>query len=223
MPLLDNVLSLIAPHDCLVCGREGSLLCNWCAPDAFPPVPSRCYRCQRLTSDYATCPNCRRYTALKHVWVVTQYESTAEELLHKYKFERARAGAVNIAEALNNTLPYIKDALIVPVPTATSRVRQRGYDQVALLAREIGRRRQLAWLRAVTRLTQSRQVGANRQKRRSQLQNAFLVTKPVQVKGAQVLLVDDVLTTGATLEMVAEVLNHAGAKSIDAVVFAQKQ
>lgn len=224
MPLLDNLLALIAPHDCLVCGQEGALICKWCAPDAFMPVPSRCYRCKRLTTDYATCSNCRRQTSLKHVWIATDYQEIAQQLLHKYKFERAQAGVSSIGTALENVLPHLApDILIIPVPTATSRVRQRGYDQVGLLARYLARQRQLVWTRAVTRLTQSRQVGSGRQQRLTQLQNAFLVTKPKIIEGAHILLVDDVVTTGATLEAVSRVLKQAGAKTIDAVVFAQKQ
>ena len=224
MPLLDCLLALIAPHDCLVCGAEGSLLCLWCTPDAFPALPSRCYRCKRLTSDFALCDRCKRQTPLRHVWVCTDYDHTAKALLLHYKFGRAQAAATNVAAALDETLPYLPPkTLLVPVPTATSRVRQRGYDQAVLLARQLAQRRHLNCVRAVTHLSQSRQVGANRNQRLAQLKDVFVVTKPGLIKGMEVLVVDDVVTTGATLEAMARVLKQAGAKSVQAVAFAQKQ
>lgn len=224
MPLLDTLLSVVAPHSCLGCQIEGGLLCRWCAPDAFPALPSRCYRCHKSTQDSATCKQCRSQSKLKHVWVVTDYDFIAKQLLHKYKFERAQAAAAIIAAAMSDRLPYVADkVLIVPVPTATVRIRQRGYDHAALLAQSLARSQNRQWSRAVTRLTQSRQVGASRRQRMHQLQGAFEVTQPQLVRGADILIVDDVITTGATLEAVSTMLKQAGAKTITAVIFAQKQ
>ena len=224
MPLLDSVLSILAPHTCLVCNTEGSLLCPWCADAALLPIPSRCYRCARLTSDYAVCEKCKPKTTLRHVWIRTDYDGVAKQLLHDYKFARAQAGASAIVLALSDVLPHLPTGtLIVPVPTATVRVRERGYDHALLVARQLAHLKKLDYDRAVTRLTQSRQVGANRALRLTQLEHAFLVAHPRLVKGADVLLVDDVLTTGATLETMARLLKRAGARTVNAVVFAQKQ
>lgn len=224
MPFLDLVLSVVAPHDCLSCGAEGKLICAWCAPDAFPDLPSRCYRCKCITIDFAVCDSCRRKSPLKNVWVRTDYENTAKQLINLYKFERVRSAFKPISGAMEEILPFLSsDTLIVPVPTATSRVRQRGYDQSVLLARSLAGIRSLMWVRAVTRLSQSRQVGANRKQRLNQLKGAFMVTKPNLVKNANILIVDDVVTTGATIEAVATVLKQAEAKSISAITFAQKQ
>ncbi len=154
----------------------------------------------------------------------TTYEGAAKDLLHIYKFERAPVGTFPIARAMCEVLPYLPaHTLVIPVPTATSRIRERGYDHAALLARGIAKERGWMWDRAVTRLSQSRQVGANRQQRHAQLKDAFAVSKPALINGADVLVVDDVVTTGSTLEAVARALKQAGAKSINAVVFAQKQ
>lgn len=199
-------------------------MCVWCRLDALPNLPSRCFRCKRITHDFAVCDRDRKQTRLKHVWVRTDYANYAKLLLHHYKYERARAAAGVIAEAMDEALPYLPSStIVIPVPTATSRVRQRGYDQADLLARGVARTRHFMWVRAVTRLSQSQQVGASRQKRLAQLQGNFLVVKPELVRGRDVLLVDDVVTTGATLEAVAQTLRQAGAKSVMAIVFAQKQ
>lgn len=223
MPLLDNLLSVIAPHNCLVCGVEGQLVCRLCAFDAFPQLPSRCYRCKALTSDYAVCDNCRTNTSLKRVWIKTSYENTAKDLIHFFKFERARSATSVIVESLDEFLPYfVEQILVVPVPTATERIRQRGYDQAALLAKALAERRNLEYLPALARLTHTRQVGASRKQRFEQLQLAFSVTKSQAIKDREILLIDDVITTGATLETLARLLKKAGAKSVMAATFAQK-
>jgi ComF family protein len=112
------------------------------------------------------------------------------------------------------------DAVLVPVPTATSRVRARGYDQSKLLARAVARRQSLPVLNCLARHGQTHQVGATRQQRLSQLSTAFRVIRPARLAGRHVILVDDVTTTGATLELAAQKLLAAGARRVDAVTFA---
>lgn len=223
MRVLEHIIGLVAPHNCVGCGAEGSLLCAWCLPDAFTAPPSRCYRCQAQTQDSAVCASCRPQACLKHVWVATEYVGSSKELLRVLKFARARAAADIIAAALFDSIPYLApQTILVHVPAATSRVRKRGYDQSRLIARLLSRKTGLRHLGLLTRHGQSRQVGARREKRLSQIENAFSVPRKYLVKDAHILLIDDVLTTGATLQAAAKALKTAGAKTVDAAVFAQK-
>lgn len=100
-------------------------------------------------------------------------------------------------------------------------MRERGYDQAKLLARKLAREARLPYADCLARSGQAHQVGSNRSQRLSQLSDAFRITKPRTVQNAYILLVDDVLTTGATLEAAAKVLHATGASSVDAVVFAR--
>lgn len=221
MPLLDTFLSVIAPHDCLRCGREGSLLCHGCQSDWLQALPSRCYSCHRLTLSSKVCPGCFHKTALRAVYVSGQYDEAAKSLVHKLKFGRARAAAEIMAAIMSTSLPQDFEGMVLAVPTASSRRRQRGYDQAVLLARSLARKRALPMSAVLKRRGQSRQVGQKRQQRLKQLQEAFYVTKASEVVGRRVLLVDDVLTTGATLEAAASTLKAAGARRVEAIVFAQ--
>lgn len=224
MPLVDTFLSVLAPHMCINCGREGKLICEGCFSDAFTAIPSRCFRCKRITIDFEVCDKCKNSSRPKHVWVSTYYETNAKKLLHYYKFDRARSAVQIISEAMIEVLPYLSNGtLVVSVPTATSRVRQRGYDQSLLIGNYISGKRKYDQTVAVSHLFQSRQVGANRQKRLAQLKNSFVVTKPERLKGREVLIIDDVVTTGATIEAMTSVLKKAGAKTVNALIFAQKQ
>lgn len=223
MNIIDALLAAVAPHDCMGCGAEGTLLCRPCRMERFSPLPSKCYRCRALTSEYAVCGPCRPKTPLKHVWMATEYKGFAKDVVHRLKFERAGAAAVPLAEAIADILPFFeKSLLVVPVPTASSRVRQRGYDQAVLLAKQIARKKRLRYSSVLRRSGQARQVGATRSERLRQLEGAFYVPAPQKVTGAEVLLVDDIATTGASLEAAARTLKQAGAQKVYGAVFAHK-
>ncbi len=222
MSALDTLLSIVAPHECVGCGSEGSILCFNCINSITSP-PDRCYRCHKVSTDSAVCQTCRRSSNLKHVWVVADYENEAKAVIQKFKFERAYAAASVIAGLMSEALPFLADHLVVAVPTASVRVRERGYDQSRLIAKRIATAKDLQYAPLLARGLQSRQVGASRRQRIEQMRNMFRVTSPKLAEGRRVLLVDDVSTTGATIEAAAKTLKNAGVQTVDAVIFAQKQ
>lgn len=224
MFITERLISIIAPHLCLNCGAEGSVLCNWCKFDAITPLPPRCYNCRAITIDSRVCPKCKPNSRLQHVWVATEYEGVAKELTKLFKFDRAQGAAQVIGQAMADVMPYLDSSstLLVPIPTATSRIRQRGYDHTLLLAKAISRYKRLPFQPLLIRLGQSRQVGAKRDQRRTQLAGSFIVKNPLLIRGKEIVLVDDIVTSGGTLEAAAAEMKKAGAKSVSAVVFAQK-
>jgi ComF family protein len=204
MSLIDRIIGAVVPHDCLGCGVEGGLLCSGCA-DKLPGVPPLA----TLNGD------------LRLIQAVTPYKGLAKDLLWKLKSGGAQAAATVMARQMRRLLETDRNLLVMPVPTATSRVRQRGYDQAKLLARELAKQARLPYADCLARLGQSHQVGANREQRRQQLGEAFWVRHHGLVRRARILLIDDVTTTGATLEAAAKALKAAGASDIQAIVFAQ--
>lgn len=223
MFVIERIISALAPHECLVCNQEGSLLCGFCADDVFGQMPSRCYKCYKQTKDNLVCVTCKRSSRLKHVWVACEYDGTAKELVRLYKFQRAQAAGKLLAHALHQTIPYLPGSVIVPVPTASSRRRQRGYDHTKIVATQLSSLAKLETANVLVRLGQSRQVGSKRSSRIMQMKNAFRVVNEHQLTSKHVILVDDIVTTGATLEEAAGILKKAGAKSVSAAVFAQSQ
>lgn len=220
--LIENTLALIAPHRCLICRMEGSLLCPACQETSLVSIPSRCYRCHAMTRQSAVCKSCKSSVKIGHVWVAAQYENASKEILRRLKFERARAGALPVASAVESVLPHLPENIMVcHIPTANNRVRRRGYDQAEEIAKELCRIRDWQNKKLFIRTGSSRQVGADRQERFKHLEKALRLHKKVDVKGKHILLVDDVTTTGATVEAAAKVLKRAGAKTVDAAVFAQ--
>ncbi len=144
-----------------------------------------------------------------------------KKLSNFLKFKRAKAAGGVIARHMDNRLPYLPPQVIVsPVPTANGRVRMRGYDQSVLIARQFAHKRGLVYRQTLRRVSATRQVGANRRERFRHLENAFEVRKSATLAGKQILLIDDVLTTGATLEAAAKTLAAHKVARIDAAVFA---
>lgn len=221
MSVVERLVGLLAPHDCIGCGSEGRLACDDCAQTYIRRVPSRCFHCHRLTANFASCNGCRRTGSLSNVTVFAIYEGLARELIWRLKFSGARAAAGEAA-CLMRLMVTQDDVCIVPVPTATSRVRRRGYDQAKLLAKVLARETGNRYIDCLRRSGQSHQVGASRGERLVQLNGAFRVTSRVlTMRASNILLVDDVATTGATLEAAAAALRAAGCRKPQALVFAQ--
>jgi ComF family protein len=142
--------------------------------------------------------------------------------VHELKFSFAKDAARKIAEELQTVLPLLDaETVIVHVPAASSHVRRRGFDQSALIARELSYLTGLPHVHVLARLGQQRQVGASSKIRQQQMKHAFRSIAGSVVTEVPVLLIDDVLTTGSTLEAAALTLRRAGAKTVSAVTFAQ--
>lgn len=219
--LIDSIFSSLAPHYCLGCDAIGAILCDSCL-DLISELQPCCYRCRKLSPNWQTCTKCRRVSPLDSVAVVTHYEGVAEALLHKLKFNRVNAAALPIARAILK-ITEITGVLLVPVPTATSRVRVRGYDQSQLIAQQLERLSDNHTLNLLQRIGQHRQTGSPRKVRLTQLERAFEVVAPKQNVYPEVLLIDDVVTTGSTLEAAARELKKTGVKRVHAVVFARAE
>ena len=220
MSLLDRLIASIAPYDCLSCGKEGALLCFMCA-NLFNTLPERCYRCRKLSANFTTCHSCRHASNIRQLNVYTDYDFIAKQLIQRLKYSGAQSVSKIAVDLMASILTARQEAVLVPVPTASSRARQRGYDQAKLLAKQLANRTSTTYSDCLARSGNARQVGASRRLRMSQLKSAFRVKQRYTVKDRHFILIDDVLTTGATLEAAAKCLKSAGAKRIDAIVFAQ--
>jgi ComF family protein len=210
--MIEHIIGLIAPHTCLGCGKEGSLLCAECRE--LPPIQQmRCSQCGRRKCSACLAP-------AEHLYVVTIYDGLAKELIHQLKFGRARAAADAIAVLMHERLPdFAPGTVITFVPTAPKRVRVRGYDQAARIAKRLAALRGLQSAPLLTRVNNDRQVGRDRGVRREQARNAFAANDAAPTP-RRVLLIDDVITTGATAQSAAQTLHTAGATHVTVAAFA---
>ena len=154
-------------------------------------------------------------------------EGAAREAVHRLKYGNLRAIAPLLGGLLADFLTErgISGDILVPVPLHHRRERQRGYNQATLLARHAGERLGLpveADALSRRRDTPSQTRRSQAEDRRANVQGSFHCPRPEMVKGLDVLLVDDVCTTGATLEACAVALKDAGAASVTGVTLARE-
>jgi ComF family protein len=225
MSVLESVIGWLAPPQCVSCGTEGTALCGSCGKE-LDNFGQRCWRCHRLSPASHTCETCRYSGSPAHVYIRTNHEGLARDLLSVYKFGQLRAASNTIAglmvEALLSSNTYPPDYIILPIPTATSRVRERGFDHTALLAKHIGYQLQMPYTQVLRRTGHTRQLGARREERLTQLADSISVKNSRPVRGRHVLLIDDVITTGGTIIAATKALRLAGAASVDALLFAKR-
>ena len=217
----EQLVTMLTQESCSICGYAYGPLCKSCFDEMASDQISRCYICNKLTRQYRVCTSC--HSSLRRVWWVGPYDDTLKPVIASIKLGRKRRGARQIGEYLGDLLPYLpEDTIVVPVPTAPSRVRRRGFDQAVLLAKHFAARRNLPYAELLRRVSSADQIGKRRAERIRQMQHSFaLKTVKQSMSSASVLLVDDVLTTGATLESAARLLRSAGVAHVDAVVVAR--
>lgn len=177
-----------------------------------------------LRSVHDECPNCvRRPPAFHRARAAALYLPATAGLnalaaaVHALKYRGRRRVATALGSLLAARYPYDPDVLLVPVPLHVTRLRSRGYNQALLLARTLGRSRDLeVAARTLVRLRDThQQPGLSATARRRNLRGAFAVREPATIAGRHVVLVDDVLTTGATADACAFMLRTAGAARVE--------
>ena len=236
--LVKCILHFLFPRTCFACGcdlpRDACVfLCDSCQKGIKPTGPLICRRCGvTLKSGGAHCYNCRGGKAKTYKCSVIRssfaFNASSRGLVHALKYggadylarEMGKRMAVNFCK-----YPELAAAeIVMPVPLFSSRLRQRGYNQSALLARAFAKETGLCVDETSlvrTRNTRS-QTKLGWKDRLENMTGAFLCRKPKDVKGKVILLVDDVATTGATLEGCAAALKAAGAKKVFAYTFARE-
>jgi len=227
MSLFEQAIGWISPPQCIGCSAEGSVLCSHCRDANVVQYGERCGYCNILSPNSKTCLNCRRKGLPSHISITTTYDGLIRKLVRDYKFGHQRFVSDELAKLMVDTFvslaPQITtEHLIVPIPTATKRVRERGFDHAALLAKHIAQKLNLPYANLLGRIGQSSQVGADRSRRQSQTAGEYYVRAPGAVAGRRILVVDDVMTTGATLRAATNMLRTTGAKTVDALVLAKK-
>lgn len=221
MELIDKLFSIFAPYSCVVCGEDGAIACEGCLISELVTVPGGCMGCKRLSRGYETCSKCIASFPLSALWVACEYSPLAKTLVSAYKYNSQRAASDIFAGRMLEVCPRV-ECVVTCIPTAPSRIRQRGFDHTARIAKKIAIKRQLPYYNMLRRMKKSHQVGSGREKRIKQTEGLFAMRNSIDIRGKDVLLVDDVVTTGASLSAAAKELKKAGAKNVYGLVFARK-
>ncbi len=228
------VLDFLFPPVCPVCSesvtRHGAM-CHNCFSKIRWISDPKCSKCGYpfpanidRNAKRLLCPDCLvNKSKIDWMRAATVYDDGSKGIILPFK----HAGKINFKGMISNSMvgllkecPHEID-IIVPVPLANARLRQRGYNQSAIIGSEISKMTGIKMdVRTVSRTKWTHDMGHLKAKeRKKNISGAFRVNK--DLKGKNVLLIDDVRTTGATLEELAKVLKKAGVKTVSGLVFAR--
>ena len=211
---MPSLFDLIAPHSCRGCNRTGSPLCECCKNYIIKHHQNVCPNCETKNS-HGFCQKC---PDLPPIFTVDRRQTPIGSLIEDYKFYSNRALSRPLAEILNQILPEIKDnVVIVPLPTNTKHIRERGLDHTLLLAKKLAKLRgkNYSVQKLLLRAHNTTQVGTNKKQRLSQAKHAYFLNPKISINSDNTyILLDDVWTTGASIRSALKKLRRAGASKI---------
>jgi ComF family protein len=233
--MLRALLGLLYPPHCVACGADirssEAMLCGHCLGRLELVGEHACSRCGSPVGDHTgteSCPQCEgRELGFSRAAAACRYGGLARDLILEFKYGRrtilSRALASLMVEcALKRGFLDRADA-VVAVPLHERKLRHRGFNQADALAERISSRSGRPQLRnALVRVEDTRaQTGLDRESRLANVNGAFAVRDDSSIRGAHILLVDDVMTTGSTLSECAAALRRAGAAEVTVLVAAR--
>lgn len=210
--MFDTIISFIAPHACVSCGRPGSLLCAVCLSDEIEGRQEICISCGMVTVS-GICSRCMAEWGVERAFIFGERTDILKTLIDEYKYSHKRAAAKDLARLMASLLPYDNGSVLIPLPTIAKHIRQRGYDHMVLLARRAARLRSLHYAPLLIRRSDSVQHGATKRERLEQAKVAFKVRGSLDPAKTYIIF-DDITTTGASLKAAVHELRTAGARYI---------
>jgi len=220
-------LDLLFPQWCVGCGKEGDFICSSCRRSLPQIIPPLCPRCGKPQPSGILCPSCVGWGArIDGIRSPFRFDGVMRQAIHQLKYRNLRALAAPLARLLNDYLDTnpVPVEVLVPVPLHQKRLRERGYNQSSLLAQELGKLTKLpvvddCLIRQRHAPPQARTSTVD--ERRSNVADAF-TCRDHRLGDRQVLLIDDVSTSGATLDACAAALKAVGATSVWGLVLARE-
>ncbi len=228
------LLNIFFPKSCLGCKQPDTYLCRDCFNKILPASNHTCFFCEELTGGGRICLKCKKTNYLDRVIAATEYKNPlVKNLIRAFKYHYVRELTEPLSllmiNAIQNNLKVSADSdklfLVIPVPLAGSRLRYRGFNQANLLAEKISQYFHLpivknALKRKISYLPQAKITST--EKRKANIKNCFDPDKEISsVENKIILLIDDVITTGATLNEAAKILKQNKAKEIWGITIAK--
>jgi len=231
--LTDSLIAVLLAPACAACSRPldeptAGSVCRTCWDAVVPITPPVCEACgdpipswRRISVECTRCPRCRRRgSSIARARAIGTYDGALRAVVHALKYDGRRSLARPLAALLERHGCDVLDGadLVVPVPLHRTRRRARGFNQAAEIARHLPLPMSLA-LRRVRATPSQTDLPAAR--RHANVRGAFAVRRRAGLRGAVVVLIDDVSTTGATLDACARALLLGGAREVRALTAAR--
>ncbi len=212
------LINQVFPSECVHCHQEGSWLCSACDQAAIQIHSPTCPLCHRLSPHGRTCARCRMTGGLNGARSIWHYDGPITSLVRRFKYEGITSSQDIVIPhflKLLRELPLpTKEALVTSVPSTPQKLVERGFNQSEILAQALSAQANLPYQTFLTRADHG--VSQTKLSRKERLANAatqYSLAKPVPAN-ATIIVIDDVLTTGATLNSCALRLHEGGARHV---------
>lgn len=232
--VLKKALNLLYPTDCATCGKTLEIrqidgICVSCRKELQTITPPFCQTCGRgIPEGLKTCADCKHETFhFERAYACFEYKGKVKILLHTYKFKKRSHLKKVLGDTLssfaNKYVPLQNFDLIVPVPLNRSTLLKRGFNQSELLGKNLSNHSRIRFNSKVLKKTKPAhpQSLLTKLERKKNIQNAFLARPSKKIQNKNILLVDDILTTGQTASECARVLKKAGASRVSVLALAR--
>ena len=235
------LLDVLFPIECIGCGKEDVWLCQQCFTAIKLKEIDSCPVCKKISNFGRTDEWCREQTSLDGMIVAASFnDKLLQDVIHKYKYNFIKELATPLSEILINkiikldnkedkpnwaSLLFSSDLILLPIPLHKKRLRWRDFNQAEMLSKKLAANFHLNHQPHILKRKRytAAQIELKREQRLDNIKNAFQVTKEWQdkLKNGKILLVDDVTTTGATLNECARTLKERGVREVWGLVLAR--
>jgi len=213
-------LDYLFPKECGRCHHEGEYLCSSCFSQIEYLPKNYCFLCNRPIGEYGICQNCQKSSGIDSIIIATKYNNFVGQLVEKLKYQFIEELSLILAKILNKQIEnwnfsrWLEDFVIIPIPLHEKRFIERGFNQAELIAKSLRMpynnlvRTDLLRRQKYT----DQQAKLDRLRRFENVGNAFMATEghlPTKV-----ILLDDVLTTGATFISATRTLKERGVETV---------
>ncbi len=203
---------------------DDKYLCKNCQNQIEIVGTRTCIRCGKITKLGQYCSGCRPDMRLRGIIYLSSYDGPVKELIHWFKYDKMLGIGQVLFEIIINNLPeslFDKFDLITSVPLHWEKKLERGFNQSEIIAKKLSKRAGKPYAEMLKRVKDTKsQMKLKRSQRLTNLEGAFCLGKNMEIIGKNILIIDDVATTGATLEECGKVLKAAGAREVWGLVVA---
>jgi ComF family protein len=224
---------LFFPKFCFGCKKEGDYLCEDCLSTIEVLENQFCPGCQKRLVDGRICPTCKKFIKLNGLYFAAPYKNNlVKQLITQFKYEpfvkelRETLARLIIThlELCDKKESDFSEFLLIPVPLEKKRLKWRGFNQTEEIAKELSKFLKIPVVNDVLYKIKETlpQIKLATEARKENIKGAFLVKKRGKIVGRKILLVDDVYTTGSTINECARVLKDSGAKEVWGVTVARE-
>ena len=219
-----NLLDLIFPKRCVSCGTFGKYICNRCFSKIEFVERPICPICQRQAIGGKIHPKCTGKFRLDGLAVACRYKGPIKFAIQKVKYKWVYDIEKILVDILASQIwkfDLPQNSILVPIPLHKKRKNWRGFNQAEILAKTLAKKFKVGYSDSLIRMIETRtQVGLTREERKLNVKGAFKIKENSKVSAKNILLVDDVYTSGATMMEATKVLKQAGAGNVWAMAVA---